>query len=114
MKPIRVQYLPISLFFTSRNTSIQNKKIYYMSAGFAGRLVVGFEDLSTDAFLEVPQKYGQILYLIDYIIASGLHLWLTTYIFKEICCDPISQHPGLARSLCHTIERATLALLRTY
>ena len=31
----------------------QVKKSYYMSAGFAGRHVVGFEDLSIDIFLEV-------------------------------------------------------------
>ena len=46
-----------------------------MSAGFAGRHVVRFEDLSIDIFLEVQNKrYSQILYLIDYI-AYGLHLW---------------------------------------
>ena len=53
----------------------QIKKTYYMSAGFAGRHVVGFGDLSIDISLEVQNKrYSQILYLIDYI-AYGLHLW---------------------------------------
>ena len=34
------------------------KKIYYMSAGFAGRLVVDFEDLSIHVVLEVQNpKY---------------------------------------------------------
>ena len=32
------------------------KKTYYMSAGFAGRHVVNFEDLSIDVFLEVQNK----------------------------------------------------------
>ena len=32
------------------------KKTYYMSAGFASRHVVGFEDLSIDVFLEVQNK----------------------------------------------------------
>ena len=51
------------------------KKTYYMSAGFAGRHVVGFEDLSIDVFLEVQNKrYSQILYLIDYVV-PGLHFW---------------------------------------
>ena len=35
------------------------KKTYYMSAGFAGRHVLGFGDLSIDVFLEVQnQKYN--------------------------------------------------------
>ena len=34
----------------------KNKKTYYMSAGFAGRHVVGFGDLSIDVFLEVQIK----------------------------------------------------------
>ena len=32
------------------------KKTYYMSAGFAGRHVVAFGDLSIDAFLEIQNK----------------------------------------------------------
>ena len=32
------------------------KKTYYMSAGFAGRHVVGFEDLSIDVFLGVQSN----------------------------------------------------------
>ena len=49
-----------------------------MSAGDAGRHVVGFGDLSIDVFLEVQnKKYSKILYLIDYI-AYGLHLWYKT------------------------------------
>ena len=48
---------------------------YYMSAGFAGRHVVGVGDLSTDVFLEVQSKrYSQMLYLIDYVV-PGLHFW---------------------------------------
>ena len=35
------------------NIYTQVKKTYYMSAGFAGRHVVGFGDLSIDVFLEV-------------------------------------------------------------
>ena len=34
----------------------QVKKTYNMSAGFAGRHVVDFEDLSIDVFLEVQNK----------------------------------------------------------
>ena len=34
----------------------QVKKTYYMSAGFAGRHVVGFGDLSIDVFLAVQDK----------------------------------------------------------
>ena len=50
------------------------KKTSYMSAGFAGRHVVNFEDLSIDVFLEVQDnKYSLTLYLIGYI-AYGLHL----------------------------------------
>ena len=53
-----------------------------MSAGFAGRHVVGFGDLSIDVFLEVQDKrYSEILYLIDYI-AYGFHLWSKIYFFK--------------------------------
>ena len=46
-----------------------------MSAGEAGRHVVGFLDFFIDIFLEVQdKKYSQILYLIGYI-AYGLHFW---------------------------------------
>jgi hypothetical protein len=31
-------------------------KTYYMSAGFAGRHVVGFQDLSIHVFLEIQNK----------------------------------------------------------
>ena len=49
------------------------KKIYYMSAGFAGRHILGLGDLRIDIFLEVQNKtYSQILYLIDYV-DPGLH-----------------------------------------
>ena len=34
----------------------KGKKTYYMSASFATRHVVGFEDLSMDVFLEVQNK----------------------------------------------------------
>ena len=58
------------------------KKTHYMSAGFAGRHVVGFGDLSIDVFLEVQnQSYSWILYLIDYIV-YGLHLWYNIF-FQE-------------------------------
>ena len=61
----------------------------------AGRLVVGFVNLSIDIFLEVQHKrYNQILYLIYYIV-YGLHLWYTNMFFAKICRNPISQHPGL-------------------
>ena len=57
-------------FWTSRKTSIRNKKTYYMPPGFAGRHVVGFVDLIIDVFLEVQNmKYSQI----DHI-AYGIHL----------------------------------------
>ena len=70
-----------------------------MSAGEAGRHVVGFLIFFIDVFLEVQnQRYSLILYLIDYI-AYGLHLWYKICIFKEICRKPISLHPGLATSL---------------
>ena len=66
-----------------------------MWAGFAGRYVVGFGDLSIDDFLEVQnKKYSQILYLIDYTV-HGLYLWWQIYIDKEMYRKPISQHPGL-------------------
>ena len=70
-----------------------------MSAGEAGRHVIGFGDLSIDVFLKVQnQRYSKILYLIDYIV-YGLHLSHKILIFKEICRKPISRHPGLATSL---------------
>ena len=66
------------MFFSldfQENIYKQIKKTYYMSVGFAGRHVVGFEELSIDVFLEVQDKrYSQILYLIDYI-AHGLQFW---------------------------------------
>ena len=71
-----------------------------MSAGEAGRHVVGFLDFFIDVFLEVQSnKYSEILYLIDYI-AYGLHLCNKITIVREICREPISLHPGLATSLC--------------
>ena len=95
-----MQYLTTS-FILDLQENIYNKvkKIVYMSAGFAGRHVMGFEDLSIDVFLEVQNtKYSLILYLMDYI-AYGLHLWYTITIFKEICRKAMSLHPGLATSL---------------
>ena len=45
------------------------EKIDYPSAGFAGRRIMDFWDLSIDISLEVQnQKYNQILYLLDYIV----------------------------------------------
>ena len=75
------------------------KKTCYMSAGFAGRHVVGFGDLSIDVVLEVQKKrYSQILYLIKNI-AYGLHLWYKIKNLNEIRHKTISLHPGLATSL---------------
>ena len=81
MKPIRnivyqIQYSAIFFILDLQETIYKKaKKTYYMSAGFAGRHVVGFEDLSIDVFLEVQnQRYSKILYLIGYI-ADGFHLW---------------------------------------
>jgi hypothetical protein len=55
-----------------------------MSAGFAGRHVVGLGYLSVDVFLQVQNEhYTQTLYLIDYI-AYGLHIWYRFQISKEI------------------------------
>ena len=73
MKP---KYLVIFVILDlQENIYKKIKKTYYMSAGFAGRHVVGFEDLSIDVFLEVQNKrYSQILYLIDYVV-PGLHFW---------------------------------------
>ena len=40
------------------------KATYYMSAGVAGRRVVGFGDLSINVFLKGPSKtYSEMLYL---------------------------------------------------
>ena len=52
-----------------------NPKNNYMSAGEAGRHVVGFLDSFIEIDLEVQNKrYSQILYLIDYVV-PGLHFW---------------------------------------
>ena len=65
-----------------------------MSAGFAGRHVGGFGDLSIDVFLEIQdKKYSQILYLIDHI-ANGLHLWCNIKIFKDMCRNLTKKHPA--------------------
>ena len=54
-----------------------------MSAGEAGRHVVGFLDFFIDVFLEVQNKrYSEILYLIDYI-AYGLNLWYEIYFSRK-------------------------------
>ena len=55
----------------------------------SGRHVAGFWDLSIDVFLEVQQKYNQILCLIDYRLYC---LWAPFMVWN-------SQHPGLATSL---------------
>ena len=70
-----MQYLTISFILDlQENIYTQVPKTHYMSAGEAGRHVVGFLNLSIDVFLEVQkQTYSQRLYLIDYI-AYGLHL----------------------------------------
>ena len=78
-----------------------------MSAGFAGRHLVGFGDLSVDVFLQVQNKAcAWILCLIDYIV-HGLHLWYILF-FKDICRKPIAQHPGLGTSLYVVILRLTM------
>ena len=62
MKPIsniayQMQYLSIFLILDlQENIYKKVKKTYYMSAGFAGRHVVGFGDLNIDIFLEVQDK----------------------------------------------------------
>ena len=64
MKPIsNKQYSRLDIMFNyffilDLQESIYNKikKTYYMSAGFAGRHVVDFEDLNIDIFLEVQDK----------------------------------------------------------
>ena len=65
MKPIsniayQIQYLTIFFILDlQENIYTKVKKTYYMSAGFAGRHVVGFGDLSIDVFLEVQDnKYS--------------------------------------------------------
>ena len=68
MKPIsnivcQIQYLAISFILDLQDTV---PKTNYMSAGEAGRHVVGFLDFFIDIFLEVQNKrYSQILYLMD-------------------------------------------------
>ena len=62
MKPISniaywIQYLTISVILDiQENNYIQVPKIHYMSAGEAGRHVVGFLDFVIDIFLEVQGK----------------------------------------------------------
>ena len=63
MKPINnivysIQHLIISVLLDLQENIYykQVKKNYYMSACFAGRHVVGFEDLSIDVFLKVQNK----------------------------------------------------------
>ena len=54
-----IPYLPTSTCFVlDLQDNIYNKvkKTPYMSAGFAGRHVVGLGDLSIDVFLEVRNK----------------------------------------------------------
>ena len=62
MKPInnivcQIQYLSISFILDlQENIYRKVKKTYYMSAGFASRHVVSFDDLSIDVILEVQTK----------------------------------------------------------
>ena len=62
MKPIsnivyQIQYLTISFVLDlQENIYKKVKTTYYMSAGFAGRHVVGSGDLSIDVFLGVQNK----------------------------------------------------------
>ena len=62
MKPINniaysIQYCTIFVILDlQENTYKQVKKIYYVSAGFAGRHVVGFLIFCIDIFLEVQDK----------------------------------------------------------
>ena len=111
MKPINnivyyIQYLTISVILDLPENiyaQVPKTNYMYMSAGEAGRYVVSVLECVIDVFLEVQYKrYSQILYLIDYI-ACGLHLWYTIQIFNEIWREPISQHPGLGRSLQYVI-----------
>ena len=90
MKPIsnivyQIQYFTISVILDlQENIYTQIPKTHYMSAGEAGRHVVGFLDLFIDVFLEVQiKRYSYILYLIDYI-AYGRHLWYTIYVLRKI------------------------------
>ena len=81
MKPIsnivyQMQYLTIFLILDLQENMYRNvQKTDYPSAGFAGRRIVGFGDLSIDIFVEVQnERYSRILYLIDYLV-PGLHFW---------------------------------------
>ena len=62
MKPIGniaywLQYVFILfILYLQQNISNKVKKTFYMSAGFAGQHVVGFEDLSINVFLEVQNE----------------------------------------------------------
>ena len=62
MKPInniiyQIQDLTISFVLDAQEDIYKKvKNAYYTSAGFAGRHVVNFEDLSIDVFLEVQNK----------------------------------------------------------
>ena len=52
-----IQY--VTIFFIldlQENMYRKVKKTYYMSAGFAGRHVVGLGNLSIDVFLKFPNK----------------------------------------------------------
>ena len=52
-----MQYLTIFFILDLQENMYKRvKKTYYMSAGFAGRHVVGLGDLSVDVFLEVKNK----------------------------------------------------------
>ncbi len=67
------------------------EKMDYPSAGFAGRRIVDFKDLSIDISLEIQnQKYSQILYLIEYI-AHGVQFCIQFYIFKENQASGVKQ-----------------------
>ena len=64
-----------------------------MLAGEAGQQVVSFEDLTIDIFLEVQNnKYGQVLYLIDYGV-PGLHFWQKNSISREMGPN-LNKNPG--------------------
>ena len=55
--------------------------MYYMSADFGGRHVVGFWDLRVDVFLEVQNKiYSWVWYLINYIVYGPLNTVLLTHL----------------------------------
>ena len=52
-----MQYLTIAFTLDLQKYIYEQiMKTYYVSAGFAGRHVVGFRDLSIDIFLEVQNK----------------------------------------------------------